>query len=409
MLTLNNVKKDFPIFKSHPDLVYLDSAATTQKPNCVISRIVNFYTNENANVHRGIYDLSEMSSKAYENSRKIVASFINAYSQNEIIFTSGSTDSINLIGYTWIWQNVLKGDTIMSTLMEHHSNFIIWQQISKHRPNVNFKIVKLTKQFEIDYTDLEEKLKKYKPKIFAVSHVSNTLGTINDIEKIVRIRNKVSKNTKILLDAAQSIAHIPVDVKRFGIDFLVFSGHKLYGETGIGVLWAKEKILENMSPFRFGGGMISKVTLNESEWAQIPYKFEAGTPHISGAIALAEAIKYVQKFGFDNIRAHENEISKYFLKKIADIPELKLLGHKLLKNRIGVFSFVIKGMHPHDIAEILNEDNIAVRAGHHCTMPLHEFYREGSSVRVSLGVYNTLEDIDKLIKGLLKARAILKR
>lgn len=408
MLNIKNLKNDFPIFKKYPELIYLDSAATSQKPSCVINRIVKFYHEENANVHRGIYTLSELATEEYENARKIVAKFINAKSLKEVIFTCGTTDSINLVGYSWIWKNVFENDTILTTEMEHHSNFIPWQQAIKYKSKVALKLIKVTKSYEIDLTDLEMKLTKSKPKLLAITHVSNVLGTINPIKKIVEIKNRVSPNTRILVDGAQSIAHIPVDVYDLGIDFFVFSGHKLYGPTGIGVLWAKQEILEDeMSPFRYGGGMIQNVEVEDSTWADLPEKFEGGTPNIAGAIGLAEAIGYVNSISMNQILKHEQKLTEYALSKLDKISGIQIFGPPKIDNRIGVISLSLDNLHPHDIAQVFDGQGIAVRAGHHCNQILmKQVLKVSATTRISLGIYNTIEDIDKLCTGILKVKKI---
>lgn len=397
-----NIKNQFPLLINNPELAYLDNGATTQKPSSVIERVTKYYSEENANVHRGIYKLSEKSTEEYENARETVKSFINANSTKEIIFTSGTTDSINLVGYSWIWKNVFKGDTLLSTEMEHHSNIIQWQQAAKHKEGVNFELVKVTDNYELDLDDLKTKLEKFKPKLLALTHVSNVLGTINPIEEIVRIKNEVSPDTKILLDAAQSIPHMQVDVQKLGIDFMAFSGHKMYGPTGIGVLWAKEEILDKqMAPFRYGGGMITEVTKDDSKWAELPEKFEGGTPNMAGAVGLAEAIRFIEEIGWENIENHERELTKYTFEELSEIEEVTIFGPTDLSKRHGVFSIGINKIHPHDIAQILDEHNVAVRAGHHCCQILmKEVLRVPATTRISLGVYNTEEDVDRLVVGL---------
>lgn len=397
-------KNNFPIFTNNANLVYLDSGATTQKPQSVINSISNYYENSNANVHRGIYDLSEESTEIYEMSREVVAKFINAKSTKEIIFTGGTTDSINMVGYSWIWSNIQEGDSILVTQMEHHANIIIWQQIAKYRTGVKFDFVNVNSNFELDLVDLEEKLLKYQPKIFALTHISNVLGTINPIKQIVEIKNRVSPNTRILLDGAQSIGHIPLDVQDLGIDFLAFSGHKMYGPMGIGVLWAKEEILnKEMSPFRFGGGMITDVGRNDSQWAELPEKFEGGTPNVAGAVGLAEAIIFILNHGWDNVVEHEKQLTQYLLSELKNIDSLRVFGPESIEKRAGVVTFEIEGIHPHDIASILAENGVAVRAGHHCAHILaKECLKTMATTRASLGVYNTMQDLDKLISGLSK-------
>lgn len=405
-----NFKLDFPILKKYPALAFLDSAASSQKPQVVIDRIKRFYAEENANVHRGIYKLSETSTEEYEQARSIVQKFINAKSAKEIIFTSGTTDSVNLVSHSWIKSNVGKGDTLLVSEMEHHSNFIPWQQEALNLDGVNFEVVKVTENYELDLYDLEKKLKEFKPKLFAITHISNVLGTINPIKNIVELKNRISPETKIFIDAAQSISHIPIDVQDLGIDFLAFSGHKIYGPTGIGVLWGREnELLENMEPFRYGGGMIRKVTTEESTWCELPEKFEAGTPNISGAIGLGEALKYVGSIGFSKIMHHETQITNYLINKFQNINSVKIFGPQTCDNRTGVVSFSIDGIHPHDIAQILANNDVAVRAGHHCAQVLmRNVLKVAATTRASIGLYNDEEDIDRLVEAITKAIKIFK-
>jgi cysteine desulfurase / selenocysteine lyase len=400
----SKIKSNFPIFDNHPDLVYLDNGATTQKPQSVIDAISNYYENSNANVHRGIYDLSEESTEIYEMSRDVVARFINAQSSKEVIFTGGTTDSINFVGYSWVWQNVFEGDTMLTTQMEHHANIIIWQQIAKYRTGVKLEYVSVKSNFELDLVDLEKKLSELKPKLLAITHVSNVLGTINPIKEIVEIKNRVSPDTRIFVDGAQAIAHIPVDVQELGVDFYVFSGHKMYAPMGTGVLWAKQEILEKeMSPFRFGGGMIVNVERDDSEWAELPDKFEGGTPNVAGAVGMVEAIRFILSIGWDKIINHEQELTRYALEKLSQMDNIKVFGPEAVESRIGVISFEIQDIHPHDIASILAENGVAVRAGHHCAHILaRECLKTMATTRASLGVYNTKEDVERFDSGIKK-------
>lgn len=400
-----NLKQDFPIFETYPDLVYLDSAATTQKPQAVIERIVKFYEQENANVHRGIYKLSELATQEYENARKTVAEFINA-GEDEIIFTSGVTESMNAIA-NWMFDELKHGDIIFSTQIEHHSNFIPFQQVALRKKklgeNINVELIKLNEDLELDLNYFEDKLKELQPKFIAISHISNTLGVIMPVREIVEIKNRVSSHTLIAVDAAQSIAHGPIDVKTLGVDFLGFSGHKLYAPTGIGVLYARKELLDRFNPYKFGGGTITMVDETESQFKEGPEKFEAGTPNIEGAVGLAEAIRYINQLGFENIVKYEQELSSYALERLNSIEGVRLIGPFDLSKKVGVFSIEVPGVHPHDVAQILAEDNICVRAGHHCTQILMKKVLElPATTRISLGIYNTKEDIDKLVEGLNK-------
>jgi len=401
-----NIKQDFPIFKNHPNLVYLDSAATTQKPKQVINTIKNFYEKENANIHRGIYTLSEIATEKYNKAREIIAKFINAEPE-EIIFTRNTTESINLLSYTiheLINRNGNeKKDEILLTEMEHHSNLVPWQQFAK-KHNFKLKFIPITEDYELDYEKSKELINN-KTAILAVTHVSNVLGTINNIKKLIEIAKENKAIT--IVDAAQSVPHMKVDVKYLDCDFLAFSGHKIYGPLGIGVLYGKKKLLEKLPPFLTGGGMINIVNYQETTFAELPKKFEAGTPNIEGAIVLGEAIKYIEKIGFDNIKKHEKELLDYALEKLNSIDNIIIYNPGKDKS-LSVVSFNLKGIHPHDVASILNEENIAIRAGHHCCMPLMKKLGIAGTCRISLSIYNTKEDIDKLISGLKKVQEVFK-
>ena len=389
------LKKDFPIFKNNKDLVYLDNASTTQKPKQVINAIKEFYENSNANIHRGIYKISQKATEKYENSKKIIAKFINS-SPEEIIFTRNATEGINLLSYT-LSSILPKGkDEIVLTEMEHHSNLIPWQQLAK-REKMKLKFIKVNPDFTLDMKDAKKKITN-KTAILSVAHASNTLGTINPIQELIKIAKK--KNTLTIVDAAQSIPHIKVDVKKLDCDFLVFSGHKILGPTGIGVLYGKKHLLEKLKPFNFGGDMIKSVSFENAVWNDSPEKFEAGTQNIIGAIGLGEAIKYIEKIKIKNIEKWEKELMKYAIKKIKKIKGVKIYNSE--KNSTGILSFNLKNIHPHDIASLLDDYEIAIRAGHHCTMPLMKKLGISGTARASFYFYNTFEDIDKFIKALNK-------
>ena len=393
-------KKDFPIFENHPDLVYLDSAATSQRPKQVIKALTEFYEKENANIHRGIYTLSENATKRYNKARKSVAKFINA-NEKEVIFSKNTTESINLLSYT-IEKLIKEGkDEIVLTEMEHHSNLIPWQQLAK-RNNMKLKFIPITENYELDYEKAKEIINE-KTAILAIIHVSNVFGTINDIESLI----KLAKENKALtvIDAAQSVPHMAVDVKKIDCDFLAFSGHKMFGPTGIGVLYGKEGLLEELPPFLFGGGMINSVSQEDASWAEIPEKFEAGTQNISGVIALKEAIDYIEKIGMKNIEEYEKEIMDYALEKFKELDKIKIYNSG---KSLGVLSFNLENIHPHDVASILDEENIAIRAGHHCCMPLMKKLGISGTCRASFSIYNTKEDVDKLIEGLKKVQGVFK-
>ncbi|MEK6817574.1 MAG: SufS family cysteine desulfurase [Nanoarchaeota archaeon] len=415
-----NFKKDFPIFEKNPDLVYLDSASTSQKPKQVINSITAFYENENANIHRGVYDLSEEASRKYKESREIIAKFINAKPE-EIIFTRNTTESINFLSYTLknliskansgkIFINSSSGKSqiqekneIVLTEMEHHSNLIPWQQFAK-KNDFKLKFIPITKNYELDYKKAKEIINK-KTAILAFSHVSNVFGTENDAKKLINLAKNNGALT--IVDAAQSAPHIKINVKKIDCDFLAFSGHKMFGPTGIGVLYGKQELLENLPPFLFGGGMINSVSYEDAGWAEIPEKFEAGTPNIEGAIALGEAIKYFEKISFENIKEHEKKIFGYALEKLKTLKNIIIYNPGINKS-FSVISFNIKGVHPHDVASILNEYHIAIRAGHHCCMPLMKKLGISGTCRASFSIYNTKEDVDKLVLGLKKVQEIFK-
>jgi len=397
------LKKDFPIFRSNLGLVYLDNAATSQRPASVINAIKEFLERDNANVGRGVYSLAERTMKKYSSARKVVADFINA-NENEIIFTRNTTESINLLAYT-IFSIIPKNkDEILITEMEHHSNLVPWQQLAK-RNNMKLRFVKIKEDYTLDMDDTKKKLND-KTAIFAFAHVSNVLGTVNPIKDIIELSKE--KNVMTVIDAAQSIQHIPIDVKDIGCDFLAFSGHKMLGPTGIGVLFGKKELLEKLPPFNFGGGMIGKVTKEDSEWAGIPEKFEAGTQNIAEAIGLAESINYLKKIGLKEVREWESYLLKYALKRLKEIPGIKIYNPGDEKS-ISLVSFNLPGIHPHDVAGLLDEKKIAIRVGHCCAMPLMEILNsKGGVCRASFSLYNTLEDIDLLVDSLKEIQEMFK-
>ncbi len=408
MINLNHLKKDFPILnrKIHETtLVYLDNAATSQKPQQVIDAITGFYSQHNANVHRGLHTLSEEATSLYENSRKKIANFIGCQNYDEIVFTSGTTQSLNSIIQGFVIPKLKPNDVILTTVAEHHSNLVPWQQASA-KSGAKLEFVNLTAEGQIDLTDLQSKMND-KVKFVAVSHVSNVLGTIFPVKKICEIAHACG--ALVIVDGAQAVPHMAVNIQNLGCDFYTFSGHKMLGPTGIGILWGRKNLLEQMSPVYFGGGMIDQVDLLQSTWGPVPERFEAGTPNIAGAIGLAAAVDYLSAVGMENIHAHEVELLSYLLPKLAQIPELKILGPKNIQERSGLVSFVIDGIHSHDLAAVLDNYGVAVRSGHHCTMPLHKNLGINSSTRVSVYLYNTIEDMDALIVALGKALEILKR
>ena len=392
------LKKDFPIFGNNKRLVYLDSTATSQKPEQVIDFVRDFYRKGYANIHRGVYRLSEKATELYFKSKKIIADFINAEPE-EIIYTGNTTESLNLLAYT-ISSLIKKGkNEIVLTEMEHHSNLIPWQQLAK-RNKMKLKFIKIKADYTLDLKDAKKKITD-KTAIVSLTHVSNSLGTINNVGEIVALGKKRGAIT--IIDAAQSVPHMRVDVKAIGCDFLAFSGHKILGPTGIGVLYGRKELLEKLSPFNFGGEMIKRVTRKNASWADVPMKFEAGTPNISGAIGLGMAIKYIQKIGIENIEEWEKTLLEYALSKLQDVEGIKIYNAGLSKSS-GIISFNLKKIHPHDVAQLLDEKGIAIRAGHHCNMPLMKKLGISGTCRASFYVYNTLEDVDALVSALKKIR-----
>ncbi len=407
-MNLNKVQKDFPILSrkiNGKSLVYLDSAATSQKPRQVLEAVDEYYRLHNANVHRGIHTLSVEATEAYELARKKVADFVGA-DTNEIIFTRNATEAINLVAYAWGRLNISKGDEIVLTVAEHHSNFVPWQQLALENGAV-LKIALVDKNGQLDQEAFKKALTK-KTKLVAIFHVSNVLGTINDVQQLTTMVKRLATHAAVLVDGAQAVPHMKVDVKKLGCDFYVFTGHKMLGPTGIGVLWGKREILEAMPPFLFGGEMISEVHARKSTWNELPWKFEAGTPNIAGAIGLGAAVDYLNKVGIDNIRSHEIELVEYALKRLSGIQDVRLLGPKDAKNRGGVVAFNVDGIHAHDVASILDAEGIATRSGHHCAQPLMEFLGVSSTARASFYLYNTKEDIDKLVIGIQKVRMVFR-
>ena len=399
---MKNYKNLFPIFKNNPDLHYLDSTATSLKPQVVLDKMMDYYINYSANIHRGLYPISERATEEYEKVREKTAKFIGAKKSGEIIFTSGATDSINLVANGWGENNLKEGDEIVVSIAEHHSNFVPWQMLAK---KLKLKLVFLPiMNYELRITNEITK----NTKLLAINHVSNVLGTINDIKSIIKKARTINPDICVVVDGAQAVAHISVNVTDLDCDFYCFSGHKMYGPTGVGVLYGKVDRLVQMNPVRFGGGMIKTVDLYNSTWADIPEKFEAGTPPIGEVIGLGVAIDFINEIGMENIMVHEKELIEYLFGKLKDIKWINILGLQnlvKLSERIGVVSMYSNDKRvgtSHDMADILGRKfNVAVRAGHHCAMPLHtKFGIETGTVRASLGIYNDKNDIDELIKGL---------
>ncbi len=388
------LKNDFPIFRHNLGLVYLDNAATSQKPSSVINAVKEFSERDNANVGRGVYSLAARAMKKYEQARKAVANFLDALPE-EIVFTKNTTESLNLLSYTLPSIIPKEKNEILLTEMEHHSNLVPWQQLAK-RLGFKLRFVKITKDFLLDMNDLNEKLTD-KTAVFAFTHVSNVLGTINDVRLLTKLAR--SKGVITVIDAAQA-THLPINVKEIGCDFLAFSSHKMLGPNGIGVLYGRKELLEKMQPFNFGGGMVETVDFNSATWTKVPEKFEAGTQNIAGAIGLAEATNYIKKIGLENIAEWEDYLLKYALKRLSEVKDITIYN-KSPKDRTSIISFNIKGIHPHDVSELLNEKKIAIRAGHMCAMPLMSALKaRGGVCRASFSFYNTLEDVDALIDSL---------
>lgn len=399
---------EFPFLKTRMSgsrICYLDNAATSQKPAKVIKALNDYYTSLNANIHRGIYEVAEKATTAYEATRKTVSSFINAASPEEIVFTRNTTESINLVAYTWGEKNIKKGDEIIVSLMEHHSNLIPWQELCRRKKAI-LKVIPLAKDLNLDL-DAFQKLLTRKTKLVAVTQMANVTGTITPINRIIRMAHQ--KGALVMIDGAQGVPHLGIDVKKSGCDFLAFSSHKMCGPTGVGVLYAKRKILEKMDPFLFGGEMIKEVTLKKATWNDLPWKFEAGTPNIADVIAFNEALKYLQKVGFKNIYEHDLKLVKYAFEKLKDVPGLKVYLPKKWGDASGIFSFTIKGVHPHDIGSIFNSCGVAIRVGFLCAEPyVKKLGAENGVARMSFYFYNTQEDVDRAVIALKKVISIFK-
>ena len=402
---LEGIKNEFPVLNqivNDEPLVYLDNAATTQKPLSVLSAIKDYYENDNANVHRGVHTLAERATEKYEAAREKVRAFINAKSTKEVLFTRGTTTSIN-----WVAQfagQILKADDeIVISIMEHHSNIVPWQEVAK-KTGAILKFVYL-KEGELDMEDLRQKVTA-QTKFVSIAHVSNVLGTINPIEEISKIAHE--QGAYLVVDGAQSTPHMAIDLQKMDVDFFAFSGHKMMGPTGIGVLYGKEELLNQFEPIEFGGEMIDFVYESHSTWTELPWKFEAGTPNIAGAIALGAAIDYIQELGIDQIHQHEDELIDYVMPKLQNIEGLTIYGPKDNKKRSGVIAFNIEGLHPHDVATALDMEGVAVRASHHCAQPLLNYLDTPATARASFYIYNTKADCDKLVEALQKTKEFFK-
>jgi cysteine desulfurase/selenocysteine lyase len=402
-----DIKKDFKILSrkiNDADLHYLDNAASSQKPDMVIGAINDYYFNHHANVHRAFHTLSEESTEMYEHARKNTGKFIGVDDQSEIIFTNGGTEALNMVAFGYGLDNVRAGDVILLTIAEHHSNLIPWQKVAK-KTGAKLEYLYVDEEGELDVSEIRERLGKQDVKIIAITHASNTLGNIFPVKEICKIAT--DNNVVTVVDGSQAAPHIKVNVKSIGCDFYVFSGHKMLGPTGIGVLWGKKELLNIMEPYGYGGGMIDEVDEQTSTWADLPEKFESGTPNMAGAVGLSAAIDYLNKVGMENVREHEIDLNEYALKELSKIEKVKIIGTKDPSKRTGLISFTVEGIHSHDISSVLNTLGVAVRSGHHCTMPLHTKLGINSSVRASWYLYNFKEDIDKLVEGINKAIKLL--
>jgi len=399
--SFENLRKDFPILKrtvrDNKPLVYLDNASTTQKPNQVIDSITDYYQNHNANIHRAVYALAEEATEAYEATRDKIASFINIQDRQEIIFVRGTTEAINLVAYAWGRSHIKEGDIIVTTEYEHHSNIVPWQLLTQEK-KAKLEYIGVDDDGELILDDLDKLLATGKVKLVTFSLMSNVLGTITDAKKIIEKCKAAGVPT--LIDGAQAVPHMKVDLEKLGCDFFAFSGHKMLGPTGIGVLWVRKSILETMNPFHGGGDMIREVHKYETTWNDLPYKFEAGTPNIADVVGFGSAIDYLTKIGMDNVREHEIELTTYAIEKLSNVKGLHIYGTKDISKRGGVISFNFADVHPHDVAQIIDGEGIAIRSGHHCAQVLMERLNVAATSRASFYIYNTKAEIDVLVNSL---------
>ncbi|HLD81555.1 MAG TPA: cysteine desulfurase [archaeon] len=405
-LDVQRIRGDFPILGLRVNgkpLVYLDNAATTQKPRQVLDAIREYYEKRNANVQRGIYYLSEAATQAYEGAREKTAKFIGAKDAGEVVFTRNATEALNLVAHS-LCAGLKKGDRVILSKMEHHSNIVPWQFQAREK-GLKLNYVDVLKDGTLDWEGFEELLCK-KTKVVSLTHASNVLGTINDVGKAAKLAHE--HGAVMIVDGAQSVPHMPVDVQRLGVDFLAFSGHKMLGPTGIGVLWGRKELLEKLPPFLGGGDMIHEVSLHEATYNDVPWKFEAGTPNTEGAIGLGAAIDYLQGIGMDNVRAHEVELTRHALSKFDELENVKVYGPRDASLKGGVVAFTMEGVHPHDVAQVLDSEGIAVRSGHACAQPLMQELKAGVVTRASFYVYNPKEEVDALLEGLGKVKKVLR-
>lgn len=402
-LDVEKVRRDFPILARDvrgKKLVYLDNAATSQKPRVVIERIIKYYEQENANVHRGVHFLSELATNEHDRAREAVRKFINARETREMVFVRGTTEAINLVAQTYGRANVGPGDEVLITAMEHHSNIVPWQLLCDEK-RAKLRVAPINDDGELLVGELHKMLTP-RVKLLAMAHVSNALGTVNPVKKIIDCAH--SKNIPVLVDGAQAVPHMRVDVQELGADFYTLSGHKMFGPMGIGVLYGKAELLEKMPPYQGGGDMISSVTFEKTTYNRLPFKFEAGTPDVAGAIGLGAAIEYLRAIGIDNIVEYEHELLAYAMEKVAAIPGVRLIG--TAKEKAGVLSFIIEGIHPHDVGTILDQEGIAIRTGHHCAQPIMDRFGIPATARASFAFYNTKEEVDVLANGIRKVQEV---
>tara|TARA_Y100001968_G_C19367651_1_gene723415 strand:+ start:111 stop:1313 length:1203 start_codon:yes stop_codon:yes gene_type:complete len=397
------IKEKFPILSKKVNdkpLIYLDNASTTQKPKSVIKEIQDYYEDTNSNIHRGVHHLSQKATDKYEDARVKIQNFIGAESSKEIIFVRGATEAVNLVANSFVKPIISKGDNIIISQMEHHANIVPWQILAKEK-KIDIRVIPIDKKGDLVINEMDNLIDS-KTKFISLNHVSNSLGTINPVEELIRKAHQ--NDIKIMIDGAQAVQHMKIDVSKLNVDFYCFSGHKMYGPTGIGILYGKKEILEKMGPYQGGGDMIKSVTFEETIYNDIPHIFEAGTPNIVGAIGLAKAVEFIQEITIEKIEEYEANLLNYATKKISEISGVEIIGNS--KKKASVISFTMKGIHPHDIGTIMDNLGIAIRAGHHCTQPIMDFYDIPATARASFAVYNTEEDVDRLIEGICQAKEL---
>ena len=408
VLDVERIRADFPILQRQVNgrpLIYLDNAATTQKPRQVIDALVDFYTTTNANVHRGVHTLSVESTDLYEAARERIGRFVGARSPEELVFVRNTTEALNLVAVCWGRARLKPGDEVLATSLEHHSNLVPWQRVAQET-GARIRLIHLTADGTVDMQDFRQLLGP-RTRVVAVAHASNVLGTITDLAEVSELAHRVG--AIVVADGAQSVPHVATDVYSLGVDFLAFSGHKMLGPTGIGGLWGRRELLEEMPPFLGGGGMIREVFEDRSTWAPLPEKFDAGTPNVADSIALAAAVDYLEQLGMSGVRAHEVDLAGYALERLSAIPDISVYGPRDPTTRTGVVSFNLEGVHPHDAGTVLDEAGIAVRAGHHCCQPLHRLLDVAATLRASFYIYNTRDDVDALVDALTTARKLYQR